>query len=371
MNHLQRHRISLLCLVLFLVSAFAATAQVVVGPRPPAEDHAFLWRGFTHEWDTRNHRIDRLGSWMTMNCDSTGCDGEAHHSASTGTAVDDADFITAYTELSTSAAAIKTGLIQFSVPGTDGQLSSDIRHITVTAPVDMQNRDRYRAFLNGFHLERLSGESKKLDRLKILLTNLEYVNGNLEFDIEWALKMDCPFLTSPECVGSNDWDYRLQVRFFLIAGDVGEIAFSHSNPQHDYDWDGDLFGGGTEVTLGQVQMSDTITSTATATFNHGTVGIRGFQLNLDDDYHMYATAVRVKSIVYSATQSDVSYNADAFFAQWQDEMTGLGAFRVSGEAREMELWTTLIQLSDAEINGGWAQGTVNSEDDPAEIPVSF
>ncbi len=367
MSHPQYQTVTLLSLVLLLLSGTAAIAQT-----NPVEDHAFLWRGFTHEWDTRNHRIDRLGSWMSMNCDDTGCDGDANHSASTGTAVDDADFVTAFTELSTPVAGMKTGLIQYSISGIDGQLSSGTRHVTVTAPANMQNRDRYRAFLNGFHLERLSGESKKLDRLKILLTNLNYVNGSLEFDIEWALKMDCRFLVSPECIGSNVWDYRLQVRFFLMAGDVGEVAFSNSNPQHDYVWDGGPFA--TQVTRGDVQMSDVIASTAVATFNHGTVGIRGFNLNLDTDHHMYETAVRVKSIVYDAVQSSVSYNADAFFAQWQEEMAGPFdpfTFQVAGEATQMELWTSLIQLSDAEINGNWAAGSVNSEDDPEAIPVSF
>ncbi len=365
MRYEQKHRLSLLCLALFLLSGGMATAQT--------EDHAFLWRGFTHEWDTRNHRIDRLGSWMTMNCDTTGCDGEANHSASTGSQPDDGEFITAYTEISTTAAAIRTGLIQFSIAGTDGQLSSGTRHAVVTAPTNMQNRDRYRAFLNGFHLERLAGESKKLDRLKILLTNLEYVNGNLEFDIEWALKMDCPLaLLLNECIGSDDWDYRLGVRFFLMAGDVGEVAFSHSNPQHNYTWDGGPWA--TEVTLGDVQMSDTIASTALASFDHGTVGIRGFNLNLDDAHKMYGTAVRVKSINYDSVQSDVSYNADAFFAQWQESMVGPFdplTFQVGGEGTTMELWTALIQLSDAEIKGNWAEGTVHSEDPPVAIPVSF
>ena len=147
-----------------------------------------LWRGYKHTWETRNHRINELGSYLSMsNCDTAGCDGTAHHKADTGTASDVADFTTAYTEISSASAAFQSGYTNISITGSEGELIQGTTTVRVTDRNDLGDRDDYIVLLNGFNLESDTA-AKKLDHLKVRVKNLEAAGGDLIFDVEYGLK---------------------------------------------------------------------------------------------------------------------------------------------------------------------------------------
>ena len=227
----------------------------------------------------------------------------------------------------------------------------------------MKSRERYVALLNGFDLETNAG-AKKLDRLKILLKNLTYSNSNLEFDVDWVLKVDCD---SVECwLDSNDVDYDLQVRYVLVGGDEGGFRYTNQNPSHNYGW-----GTSTEISSASHEHSFSINPiTSIYDYTDGTVAMRGFNLNLDDDYHMFQTIVRVQSIDYDPTVDQVDYLGEAFFKQWTQGMA-IGAYKESGATTKMELWTTLLEFTDATVQGNWVDGSVTSGTEHQALAINF
>ena len=330
-------------------------------------DSAYIWRGFTHEWTTRNHRIGRLGNWMSMRCNASGCTGSANHTAHVGTAADTASFRTAYTEITSDVAGFQSGHTNISVVGREGEVLMGTKSVSIPAHDIMRPgaaHKRYVALINGFDLEANAG-AKLFDRLKILIGDLSYSNGNLEFDITWVLKVDCDHI---ECVSIplNTVDYNLQVHYLLMAGDVDEFNFTNSHVSHKYSW-----AQPTEIWRSDHEQTDTIDpATSFFDFGKGTVALRGFNLNLDDDYHMFETVVRAHSIDYDPAVDRADYVAEVFFKPWRNGMDA-GALRPAGATTNMEVWTTLLEFGDATIRDDFVDGTVESADQLATIDVNF
>lgn len=332
------------------------------------EDTALIWRGFTHEWETRNHRIGRLGSWVSSVCWGSGCSGSAHHTATVGSAADSASFRTSFTEISSSVASFQVGTQTIAISGTEGRLIEGTEHVRIPANSSgMRSRDRYVALLNGFDLKKEASEAKKFDRLKILVRNLRYDSGFLELEIDWAFKADCD---SMECLAWKPaLEYELEVKFLMVAGDLGGVRFSNDNPKTNYTWNKTV-----EPSVARERMSSTINPIGSSyAYQAGTVGIRGFNLNLDRDYHMMKMAIGVSDIRYDPIHDFVRYEGDAFFGQWTREMTtDIFTFRKAGKGLKMELWTTLLEFTEAEIDDNRsANGVVSSVREAERVLFSF
>lgn len=160
-----------------------------------------------------------------MSCGALGCSGTSTHTADTGTGPDDADYYSHFTELQSSYAAFQPGYRVIRISTTEGTFLTGTLPVSIAANSNMRARERYVVLLNGFDLDAV-GEAKKLDHIRIKVSNLTYSSGNLELDIEWGIKVDCD---SVECTGSNAVDYDLTVKFLTIAGDATELRSKNAD----------------------------------------------------------------------------------------------------------------------------------------------
>lgn len=110
----------------------------------------------------------------------------------------------------------------------------------------------------------------------------------------------------------------------------------------------------------------------------GTVGLRGFRINLDDDHHTLAVAVRLRDITYTPTgDGRVDFTADVFFKNWADGMVWThspwsnGAYREAGSTTSMEAYVTLLQFKAAHVVHRFANGTVWNPNTAADTAIGF
>jgi len=336
-------------------------------------DSVLLWQGFKHSWDTRNHRIGRMGSWMQMRCDADGCSGTARHSATSGTAADEASFKTRYAAINAADVGIQTGMTSVFIEGDEGEFITDSTVVSVPAQDGLCDRDNTVVMLNGFDLAAV-GNAKKLDHLKILVSDVECVGDRLEFDAEYSLKVDCDSL---ECVADlRIVLYQLDIRYAVFAGDEDGFRSTDQTINHSYEWN-----TRDETWLGDEVMERTLDSADQhpvhrTIYNDGTMGIRGFRINLDDDYHMMGMAVQVRDMEYDSEAADpigggrADFLADVFFKPWTTSMA-FGAYKEAGAADNMVLYTSLLQFEDASIDTELVTGTVDTDSEETSISVSF
>lgn len=354
--------------------AMLAAAMLLLGMSGPAhaQDAAYLWRGFQHVWDY-NHRINRLGDFLSMSCDALGCSGTATHTADTGTGPDDASYYSNFTELQSNYAAFQPGYRIIRISTTEGNFLNGTLSVSVPARSNMQNRGRYVVLLNGFDLDAV-GEAKKLDHFRIKLSSLTYVNGNLEFDIDWGLKVDCD---SVECTGSSAVDYDLTVKFLMIAGDSAEFRYKNADLQNTYSWDtnNEIFYSDEEMVRAIV---GNIRHPSEPEYAAGTVGLRGFRINLDDDHHTLALAVRLRDISYNPSgDGRVDFTADVFFKNWADGMVWTHspasnfAYREAGSTTNMEAYVTMLQFKTAHVVHRFVHDTVWNPNTEVDTAIGF
>ncbi|MBI2567648.1 MAG: hypothetical protein HYV63_11505 [Candidatus Schekmanbacteria bacterium] len=374
----------------FHIVALAAALVAAAAPTPALAansagvDSALLWQGFRHDWQY-NHRINRLGDYLTMTCAASTCDGLVNHTADTGTGADTGTYYSHFAAITSEYAAFQTGSRKVDLLTTEGSYISGTTRVSVLAAADMDGRDRYVALLNGFDLDSVK-EAKQLDYLRIELANLAYSAGYLTFDVNWGFKVDCD---TPECSGSSAVDYDLRVYYLLVAGDENELRFKNATAQHSYAWDGPT-GSFLSKYLANLNnfdedyysdhdiatkiAGDTKSSTVPS-FAAGTVGLRGFKMNLDAAHHMLSTIARVRNLSYNATgNGSAFFTADVYFKNWTRNMKSfnLGAFGEAGDATAMELYTTLLQLRQATIVTDTVSGSIDTDtSDQETIEIGF
>ena len=354
--------------------AVLTATMLLLGMSAPAhaQDAAYLWRGFQHVWDY-NHRLNRVGDFLSMSCGSLGCSGTSTHTADTGTGPDDADYYSHFTELQSSYAAFQPGYRTIRISTTEGTFLTGTLPVSIYANSNMRSRGRYVVLLNGFDLDAV-GEAKKLDHIRIKLSDLTYSKGYLNFNIDWALKVDCD---SAECTGSNAVDYDMTVKFLTIAGDAAEFRYKNADYQSSYSWDtnNEIFYTGQDIAATILGAARHYTEPEYAA---GTVGLRGFRINLDDDYHTLALAVRLRDINYTRTgDGRVSFTADVFYKNWADGMVWThspwsnGAYREAGTAASMEAHVTMLQFKTARVVHRYVSDTVWNPNTRVDTSIGF
>ncbi len=317
---------------------------------------ALLWRGFEQSWDY-NHRVRRMGDWITQGCDDAGCVGTVHHAASAGLGRDEWSFQSHYTELTTGDARFQPGGFTHSIRGVEGVSKTETFTVRKSMNGDMAGLTRYVALMNGFDLAVGDAEVKKLERLKILIGDVRVDGGDFVFDVTVGFEADCDSAECRSGGSTNQVRYGLEVKFLIVGGSAGRFRYENADDADSYYWllgsELSLVDQRRALTLGGGEIHPQYDG-----FRAGTVGIRGFAINLNDDHHMIQTAIRAVNIDYDASgEGTVSFDADVFFKNWAAGMEdthrpwGSGwSYPSTGTATNMELFYTLLQFTQGTIS---------------------
>lgn len=323
-----------------------------------ADDAAILWRGFDID-GLYNHRLAHLGSWVNQTCTATGCTGTARTAAAGGAGEDEFDYVNEHTFLRHPDVGFQPGFTNLDLVGTEGVTASDTNTVSVTLDSNLRSKDNYAVVLNGFEIEAIE-EAKAMDALTITVGTPTVVGNTIQFAVTASLLSDCDGMRFPECTEPATVDYDVRVKFLIIAGDSADFqATNDSYGGQSYSWDGppgDSHGENwganlanyTEISIGAKRTAQSITGDTG--YDRGTVALRGFTINLNEEHHWVQMAVRVMNDTYSWSTGEVEFDQDVFFKNWETYMKNQGygsgwSWGAAGDADFMNAQTVLLQFN--------------------------
>jgi hypothetical protein len=325
-------------------------------------DHAWVWRGFRHDW-LYNHRWSQLGSGVFVDDPDRppysvpphfdGPDAPAWGylaTAGAGTGRDVGAHVGAATRIEADGARFVALTRGFELRGVEGERTTET--IRVKVPGDGLTALGVReALLDGFWLAAGHSEAKSPEALSIHVDRPIVEDGELVVDVHVALELDCD---TPECNGCsvgpevNGWQtrfhYFVTLSLLVVAGDEGDVeATRFDGPDAMAAWegppsvgdDGCLAPGEHEgcftyrLTCGDDRLADFAAladdvGRATVAAPGGAlpvraVGITGVELDLDEAHHMQALALSAGPL-----SDDGTFEQDVRFANWRHDMNRLG-----------------------------------------------
>ncbi len=367
---MSKHPRSLLALALTLVVG----SPLAAGPALAAADSITVWRGFHHFWEDKNHRIDRLGDFVTIDsCISTGCDADTNHTAATGTADDVAHFTSRFTHINTESAAFQPGNRTITLSGSEGGDIDVTTTVSVSAPLDMRSKNKYTVVINGFDLRVTDGNPDKVESFEIDLSSVTYDSAarTMNFTLQTAINMDCD---SIECSTDNVAEYEMKVWFVLVAGNNGQFRFSSDSVGNSYTWDTT-----DEIFHSDETETNEVVGTGGSAYGDAALGFQRIQFDLDNDgvdwwnaawdlgcsgLHLFALATQLTDLDYEASSGTMTYDLDLFFKSWQEGMS-VGAYKTNGSAT-FNADVILLQFADAFVDHDFVTGEFDQDSDHVE-----
>jgi len=318
------------------------------------DDAAAVWQGFDQEWDTRNHRWNRIGSRVSSDYDALSGQLEIERvaTAASGLAGDTAVTTTQYEAVAANRVWFQGGSTSFVVAGPEHTPIRAELSLSVPAKAMVigggQGGERLRKaniepatiLLNGFDFVAYT-QSKKPERFSVWLDDLVYDSVNDEFDfvLGYDIQMGCD---SDECrTDPNQVDYDLTVEWLIVAGEGGALEVHDGTADHSHSWDKNTEPMPTLLT-------DRVDGRAG--MPSGVLGLRGLSLDLSQqEQWMLSWHNRVQPATYDVASGDYDFDYHAFFKGWKNGML-IGAKKTEGRA-EWEQDVVLLQFADGQSQG--------------------
>ncbi len=192
---------------------------------------ALIWRGFSHSW-TYNHRVNRLGDFVTM------LDNKPRvcHTAASGIGADSCFFTSNYSIVESPNVAFQEGVVSIKLYGKEKQLISKTVEISIPAAEGMHGQDHYISLLNGFDIQAL-GKSDKLQLLRFSVEDAYYAPAvkELRFLVNVGIVVNCQSL---ECSRfSQKSTYDLKIYYLIVAGEHNHVIGTTRTVTENYPWD--------------------------------------------------------------------------------------------------------------------------------------
>lgn len=382
--------LSLLAALLFISGAFAIPEEEQTTPaetffpddaEPVAcpgagtdgmEDAILLWRGFYHEWDERNHRMNRLGSYIEdIDCSTSPCSGTLVHAASSGLDSDQANYSIYYSKVAANGMGMKAGEVEFVLDGEENGVIHVVREIQITATGNLQGRDKYLVLLNGFDLC-ATDEAKKPITFYVHARDEHYDpdTGTINFFLDLWLNVDCDTAEGIECIYNHeDVTYDVMVGYVVFAGDES-VYFTRKEFSRYYEWEK------SEI-IEMEAIEGSITGDAKITYPEATVGFKkilfdlenlGGGLRVNDEGHWFIEwDMVVRRTGYTASTGVADLSVELLFKQHNGYV--LFSYRNAGNAFA-NVEVALIQFRDATISHNKTSNILDCDSDCRNYPCT-
>lgn len=363
-------------LTVLLVAMLALPVTGAAGDPPVRAPSDAVWRGFTHEWQQENHRLNRLGSWIGT--DDSGL--RTFHAAASGSEDDVADYGSHFTRLEAEGVRFVYGKRTITLEGAR-ENERVTGSFTDVAETDSGERDAWRRFddyvvlLNGFDVKPAPNldnpNIQKLQHLELSLRQATYEPsaGGVRVEGNYAVTLNCQ---SAECNpkpsgGAKLYDYRIDVHYVVVGAEQGALNVVTRSFRQAYDFD-------RESPVSRARRTISRTITGEQGYPESAVAFRGFSVDLtkekctfprllspcviapaSDDHHMSGWATVLEPTRYS----DGTQHLDLalMFKPWKRDMEHRTAMRTSGRA-SLEAEVALLQLrQQAKVCHGSTRGT--------------
>ncbi len=335
------------------------------------EDAILLWRGFYHEWDERNHRMNRLGSYIDdIDCSSSPCTGTLVHAASSGLDSDQSNYSIYYSKVAANDVGMKAGEVEFVLDGEENGVIHVTREIQVTATGNLQGRDKYLVLLNGFDLC-ATDEAKKPITFYVHLRDEHYDpdTGTINFFLDLWLSVDCDTAEGIECKRNHeDVTYDVMVGYVVFAGDES-VYFTRKEFSRYYEWEK------TEI-IEMDPIVGSITGDTKITYPEATVGFKKILFDLEnlggmkvnDEGHWFIEwDMVVRRTGYSGSTGVADLSVELMFKQHNGYV--LFSYRNAGNAFA-NVEVALIQFRDAKISHNKTSNILDCDADCRNYPCT-
>jgi hypothetical protein len=273
---------------------------------------ALIWRGFSHSW-TYNHRINRLGSFVSMNDSSM----NVCHAAASGLGADSCYFTSHYSLVESEQLHFQEGIIPIKLYGREKQLISKTIEVSIPANPDMQKKDHYFTLLNGFDLTAV-GNADKLQLLRFSVEDAYYAPAvnELRFLVKVAIAFNCQTL---ECSRFNQkTTYDLKLHYLIIAGEHNYLTATSKTITENYPWD-------KKIEFSPTPKQYSINGESEYLLPESTLGLKSMTITLDNAHWMLQYNNNITPLDYNPENGKSTFASDLFFTEWQQGMKQLSA----------------------------------------------
>lgn len=311
-----------------------------------AQNKFAIWQGFSNYW-TYNHRLNRLGDFVSQSPENGNKNWTITHTAATGLGKDSAYFQSNYATIESNDISFFAGKTNFKLREKEGNTITIIKHIKLQPKQNLQDKEIYASILNGFDITAV-GDADKLQLLKINIENPIYdkATNTLDFTIEVSLNTDCKSL---ECSWFHDvFDYELDVHYLIIGGNKNDISLQEIPYNKKIRWDKNI-----EIQTATMQKEIAIDSS----FSNGFLAYKSISIQIDHQQHYLGFENNIDNISINNTSNIFHYSMNLFYSNWKEKMKqspasgkqSLFAYRSDGWCvQQGEL--NFIQLKNGTIN---------------------
>lgn len=311
-----------------------------------------LWRGFEHSW-TYNHRINRLGDFITMNDNQI----QSCHTSASGLGADSTYFTSHYTYVESPNVGFCTGVESIKLYGKEKQLLTKRIEVAVPAPKGMENKEQYITMLNGFDLKAVD-RADKIQLLRLSVEDAEYAPAinEIRFYLKVALVVNCQSL---ECSRFNQkTTYDLKVHYLIAAGDMLELEATPKILTKDYPW-------GRKDEFHHTAEKHYMLGKKGQMFEAAALGIKSMAVTLNTAHWTVEYNNNVTPLAYNQTTARLDFSLDLFFKEWQQGMKthsarpGLSKFSSKKKGwGVLDIGVVLLQFKSAKVKHEKHQGTL-------------
>ncbi|MEZ5004103.1 MAG: hypothetical protein R2730_13820 [Chitinophagales bacterium] len=328
---------------------------------------AIIWQGFHHVWEY-NHRVNRMGDWLTDIGYSNGYSANAYHSAASGIGPDKCEYISFLTGVQTYQDIYFKSIGQeIILSGEEETIDSQL--ITLQLDFPLVNDPQAIVLLNGFDMyarpagsEGLigDGDADKLFNFSILPQSPLVINTadqtTVSFDVLVTLGGAC---ASPECSSGASYDffdYLVTTNFQVILASNSLIHSVSKTLENAYEWQRPI---NNTSHVGEIYPADFIIRNSEiqgeAGFDNAFLGIKGFQFQTEKGFggfngqsfeypHMQTFNLAVQPIQYDSNSGQLTFDTDLFFKNWAAPVPFF-SFGAGGKAA-FNLEVLAIQIAD-------------------------
>ena len=329
-----------------------------------------LWQGMSHEWQY-NHRVNRLGDWLTPNQKKPNTTSYIHtHSGASGSGSDRVVFKNYASRVQSEHIRFFHNKIKTSLAGSENSTSVVSIEVVTDIPEDMLDYQNFEVILNGFDMyptqksedPQLQGDgtADKLFEFGCMINEANKTSDDqLEFDLDIKFGADCE---SPECTrgASNDFfDYQLTF-YYIVIGYNDELHLTTKSFNNNYSWekpstpraDSDI----NEIFKEDHRLNDvTIQGENSPEWSTGLTLFKGFDFYIEEGEggftgdivehpHLLALDLSILNEEYDASSDQMTLDLDLFFKNWTAPIPFV-SFGNAG-AIDFNAHLTLLQFQD-------------------------
>lgn len=294
-NHLKR-----LIFILFLSGIFQDSYA----------QHSFaVWQGFSNYW-TYNHRVNRLGDYISQLSYPNNKQATVVHTAATGIGKDSAYFSSRYALVQAKEIVHFSGKAEFVLQAEEGAFKTVRKKIILQPDSSQQQKEVYIALLNGFDLIS-SGDADKVQVFSVSIENPVYdkTKHELSIPLDVSFQADC---SSPECSLLNQTvDYKLSIYYLILSGMAKELSAKELDYERTIRWD-------TKTETPKIPLEKSIS--ISPGYEEGFFAYKRFSLHVKKERHYLGYENSINSAGINLLNQSAYCRMQLYYSNWAARM---------------------------------------------------